>query len=137
MYMWSRPYLGFECNFRFFANALFWASGHNLGLKHPANSCKGVAFAAGAQGKPMHCRAMIWAENLTFFSKYWFVTRFFITRNIAAATTVVPFCFQGHLWGGFPSSINFYGLLIQLLGYCFKISYCLLGFCICRSLLFL
>ena len=53
--------------FPFFANALFWASGHNLGLKHPANSCKGVAFAAGTQWKPMHCRVMIWAENLTFF----------------------------------------------------------------------
>ena len=38
----SGSYLGFECNFLFFANALFWASGDNLGLKFPANSCKRV-----------------------------------------------------------------------------------------------
>ena len=80
-----------------FANALFWVSGHNLGLKRPANSCKQIAFAARAQGRPMHCRSMILAENLFFFSKYLSVTRFFTTRIIAAATTLVPFCFQGQL----------------------------------------
>ena len=31
----------------FFANALFWVSGDNLGLKRPANSCNQVIFAAG------------------------------------------------------------------------------------------
>ena len=41
-----------------FANALFWASGDNLGLTCPANSCKQVASAAGDQGKPKHCRAL-------------------------------------------------------------------------------
>ena len=50
-----------------FANALFWVSGHNLGLKRPANSCKQIAFAARAQGRPMHCRSMILVENLIFF----------------------------------------------------------------------
>ena len=39
----SSPYLGFECN---------------LGLKHPANSCKQVAFPTGVQGKPRHQRAL-------------------------------------------------------------------------------
>ena len=38
---------GFECNFHFFANALFWASGDSMGLEHSANFCKQVAFAAG------------------------------------------------------------------------------------------
>ena len=42
-------YLGFECIFHFFANVLIWASGDNLGLKHPLHSqipvCKSVAFA--------------------------------------------------------------------------------------------
>ena len=42
----------------FFANALFWASGDNLGLERPANSCKQVAYVAGVQGKPKHCRAL-------------------------------------------------------------------------------
>ena len=28
-------------------------------------------------------------------------------RIISATTTVVPFCFQGQLWEGFPSIINF------------------------------
>ena len=32
---------------------------------------------------------------------------FTISRIIIATTTVVPFCFQGHLWGGFPSTKNF------------------------------
>ena len=42
----------------FFANALFWAWGDNLGLKHPINSCKWVAFPAGVQGKPKCSRAL-------------------------------------------------------------------------------
>ena len=42
----------------FFANVLFWASGNNLNLKHPNNSCKNVAFAAGVQWKPKLCRAL-------------------------------------------------------------------------------
>ena len=41
----------------FFANDLFWASGDKLGLKHPANSCKQIVFAAGVQKKPKHRRA--------------------------------------------------------------------------------
>ena len=36
----------------FFVNALFWAPGDNLGLKHPTNSCKQAAFVAGVQKKP-------------------------------------------------------------------------------------
>ena len=40
-------YLGFECNL-FLVNALFWVSGGSLGLKHPTNSCKPVAFAMGS-----------------------------------------------------------------------------------------
>ena len=43
---------------QFFVNALFWASGDNLDLKCPANSCKQVAFAAGVQGKPKRSRAL-------------------------------------------------------------------------------
>ena len=39
-------------------NALFWASGDNLALKRPANSCKQVAFAAGVQKKPKRCRVL-------------------------------------------------------------------------------
>ena len=50
-------YLGFECNFCFFANVLFWESGDNLGLKRSANSCKWFVFAAGVQEKSKHCRA--------------------------------------------------------------------------------
>ena len=58
--MYSGPYLGFKCNFCFFffANALFWASGNNLGLKHPANSCNRFSYAAGVQVKPKCCRAL-------------------------------------------------------------------------------
>ena len=41
-----------------FANALFWASGDNLGLKGPASSSKQLAFAAGVQGKLKLCRAL-------------------------------------------------------------------------------
>ena len=41
-----------------FENALFWASGDNLGLKCPANSCKRVVFEAEVQGKPKRCRAL-------------------------------------------------------------------------------
>ena len=51
-------YLRFEYNLRFFTNVLFWVSGYNLGLKHPANSCKQVAFAAGVQKEPKCCRAL-------------------------------------------------------------------------------
>ena len=52
-------YLGFATsNFRFFANALFRASGDNLGLKHPVNPCKQVVFVTGVQKKPKHCRAL-------------------------------------------------------------------------------
>ena len=53
---WTRSYLRFECNFRFFANALFSASGDNLGLKRTSNSCKQVASAAEAHKKPKCCR---------------------------------------------------------------------------------
>ena len=42
----------------FCANALFWALGHNLGLKRPAKSCKQIAFGAGVQKKPRLCRAL-------------------------------------------------------------------------------
>ena len=42
----------------FFANALFWASGDNLGLKFPANSCKRVAFTAGVQKKLKRSRTL-------------------------------------------------------------------------------
>ena len=48
------------------ANALFWASGENLDLMHPANSCNPVACAAGAQ-KQKHCKAIKvakWTLNL-------------------------------------------------------------------------
>ena len=41
-----------ECNYRFLQIPFFWASGGNLGLKGPANSCKQVGFAAGVQGNP-------------------------------------------------------------------------------------
>ena len=54
----SGLFLGFECNFLFFANALFWASGDNLGLKFPANSCKRVAFTAGVQKKLKRSRTL-------------------------------------------------------------------------------
>ena len=47
----------------FFGNALFWASGDNLGLKCPANFCKGVAFTAGVQKKPKRCRALKLAKG--------------------------------------------------------------------------
>ena len=40
------------------ANALFLASGDNLGLKNPANFCKQVAFAAGVQKKPKDCLSL-------------------------------------------------------------------------------
>ena len=67
LFRWSVPYLGFECNFRFLQMPYFGCQlTDNLGLKHPASSCKQVPFAAGAQGKPIHCRAMVWVENLTF-----------------------------------------------------------------------
>ena len=52
----------------FFANALFWAPGNNLGLKRPANSCNRVAFATGVQGKPKHCRALKVAKGPEMFS---------------------------------------------------------------------
>ena len=41
-----------------FANALFWASGDNVGLNSPTNSCNRVALAAGVQKKPKRCRAL-------------------------------------------------------------------------------
>ena len=44
--------------FSFFANALIWVPGDNVGLKHPANSCKQVAIADEVQKKSMHCRAL-------------------------------------------------------------------------------
>ena len=44
--------LGSECNYRFLQIPFFWASGGNLGLKGPANSCKQVGFATGVQGNP-------------------------------------------------------------------------------------
>ena len=53
----SGPCLGFEWNFRFFANALFWASTDNLGLKRPLIFYKWVAFAARVQEKQKRCRA--------------------------------------------------------------------------------
>ena len=55
---YSGLYQGFECNFRFLQNALFWAPDDNLGPKDPANSFKQVTFSAGFQGKPKHCRAI-------------------------------------------------------------------------------
>ena len=62
-------YLGFECNL-FFPNALFWFSGDNLGLKHPASSCKRVSFAAGVQSKSKHCWALKVAKGpLIWFKK--------------------------------------------------------------------
>ena len=36
-----------------------WASSDNLELKRRANPCKQAAFAAGVQGKPKRCRALI------------------------------------------------------------------------------
>ena len=42
----------------FFADTLFFMSGDNLGQKHPANSCKQMAFADGVQGKPKHCQVL-------------------------------------------------------------------------------
>ena len=53
---WAGSYLRSECNFCFFANALFSASGDNLGLKRTSNSCKQVASAAEFQKKPKCCR---------------------------------------------------------------------------------
>ena len=41
----------------FFENALFWVSGDNLGLKHPASSCQQIASAAGVQKKLKCCGA--------------------------------------------------------------------------------
>ena len=42
----------------FFANALFWASGDSLGLKHVASPCKQISFAAEVQKKPKRCTAL-------------------------------------------------------------------------------
>ena len=52
----------------------------------------------------------IQVQSLTFFSKYLSVTLlqlFTTSRIITAATSVVPFNFQGQLWGGFPSTKHF------------------------------
>ena len=51
----------------FFANPLLWASGDNLGLKHPSNSCKQDDFAAGVQKKPKRCRALKLAKGPLMF----------------------------------------------------------------------
>ena len=53
----------------FFANALFWASGHDLGLKQPENSCKQIAFAAGVQKEPKYCRAFKVAKGPSIWLK--------------------------------------------------------------------
>ena len=53
---------------------------------------------------------MIRVQSLTFFKMFicnTLLQLFTISRIITATTTVVPFCFQGHLWGGFPSTKNF------------------------------
>ena len=50
-------YLGFECNFLFCQWPTLGA-GYNLGLKHPVNSCKQVAFVAGVQKKPKCCTGL-------------------------------------------------------------------------------
>ena len=55
LYLVAGLYFGFEWNFCFFAYALFRVLVDNLGLKRPANSCKGVAFAAGVQKEPKCC----------------------------------------------------------------------------------
>ena len=39
-------------------NALFWATGGNLGKKRPASFCKRVALAAGVQKKAKRFRAL-------------------------------------------------------------------------------
>ena len=48
---------------------LFWASGDNLGLKCPANSCKQVAYVAGVQENPKSCRALKVAKGLKIWLK--------------------------------------------------------------------
>ena len=55
---------------------------------------------------------MIWVQSLTFlFFKISFcnvlLQLFVSSRIITASTTVVLFCFQGQLWGGFPSTKSF------------------------------
>ena len=53
---------------------------------------------------------MIRVQSLTFFKIFicnTFLQLFTISRIITATTTVVPFCFQGHLWGVFPSTKKF------------------------------
>ena len=55
-YMKKRKILSSGMQLPFFVNAQFWASGDNLDLKYPTNSCKQAAFATGVQKKPKHCR---------------------------------------------------------------------------------
>ena len=53
---------------------------------------------------------MIRVQSLTFFKIFicnTLLQLFTISRIITATTTVVPFCFQGHLWGVFPSTKKF------------------------------
>ena len=87
-----------------FANALFWVSGDNLALKHPANSCKQVTFAAGVHSTIVmvtyfSCTGR-WFEFKVFFKIFicnTLLQLFTTLRIITATTTVVPFCFQGKL----------------------------------------
>ena len=53
---------------------------------------------------------MIRVLGLTFlkiFNCNTLLQLFAISRTITATKTVIPFFFQGHLWGGFPSKKNF------------------------------
>ena len=53
---------------------------------------------------------MIQVHSLFFFKIFickMLLQLFTTSRTITATTTVVPFCFQGQLWGGFPSIKNF------------------------------
>ena len=43
--------------------SLFWASGDNLDLERPGNSCKQVDYVTGIQGKPRCCRALTAAKG--------------------------------------------------------------------------
>ena len=55
---------------------------------------------------------MIRVQSLTFFKRIFIYNMLFqlstTLKIITAATTVVPFCFQGQLGGGFTSTKNFF-----------------------------
>ena len=134
----SGPYLVFECNFRFLQMPYFERQViDNLGLKCPASSCKQVPFAAGAQGKPMHCRAMVWVENLTFSQNIYQQDASSLQESMQQQQLWCYFIFKFNLEEGFLPAKIFWGLLTQRFSYCFKIYYCLWGFYMCKSLLFL